>query len=70
MFQIYLLSPFLILYLSLSRSRSLFLSLSPKLSFAEDQGEGQKAGLDSKELLFLVQIGCQVPFLSHNTSSS
>ncbi|CAL8373802.1 unnamed protein product [Gadus morhua 'NCC'] len=30
-----------------------------QLSFAEDQGEGQKAGLDSKELLFLVQIGCQ-----------
>ncbi|CAL8353271.1 unnamed protein product [Lota lota] len=30
-----------------------------QLSFAEDQGEGQKAGLDSKELLFLVQIVCQ-----------
>ncbi|KAM4628250.1 rho GTPase-activating protein 32 isoform 2-T2 [Polymixia lowei] len=30
-----------------------------QLSFAEDQGEGQKAGLDSKELVFLVQIGCQ-----------
>eukprot|EP00063_Salmo_salar_P095492 XP_014070327.1 PREDICTED: rho GTPase-activating protein 32-like isoform X1 [Salmo salar] len=30
-----------------------------QLSFAEEQTEGQKAGLDSKEPLFLVQICCQ-----------
>uniref|UniRef100_A0A667XFU1 Rho GTPase activating protein 32a n=1 Tax=Myripristis murdjan TaxID=586833 RepID=A0A667XFU1_9TELE len=30
-----------------------------QLAFAEGQGEGQKAGLDSKELFFLVQITCQ-----------
>ncbi|KAM3875127.1 rho GTPase-activating protein 32-like [Diretmus argenteus] len=30
-----------------------------QLAFAEGQGEGQKAGLDSKELVFLVQICCQ-----------
>ncbi|KAG7269804.1 hypothetical protein CRUP_001884 [Coryphaenoides rupestris] len=34
-------------------------SVCSHLSFTEDQGEGQKAGLDSKELLFLVQISCQ-----------
>ncbi|XP_067102911.1 rho GTPase-activating protein 32-like [Osmerus mordax] len=32
---------------------------SVQLSFAEEQSEGQKSGLDSKELHFLVQIGCQ-----------
>ncbi|XP_071392441.1 LOW QUALITY PROTEIN: rho GTPase-activating protein 32-like [Centroberyx affinis] len=30
-----------------------------QLAFTEGQGEGQKAGLDSKELVFLVQITCQ-----------
>ncbi|XP_020509904.2 rho GTPase-activating protein 32 [Labrus bergylta] len=30
-----------------------------QLSFAEGQSEGPKAGLDSKELVFLVQITCQ-----------
>ncbi|XP_069004462.1 rho GTPase-activating protein 32 [Embiotoca jacksoni] len=30
-----------------------------QLAFAEGQSEGPKAGLDSKELLFLVQIACQ-----------
>uniref|UniRef100_A0A7N8XWT4 Rho GTPase activating protein 32a n=1 Tax=Mastacembelus armatus TaxID=205130 RepID=A0A7N8XWT4_9TELE len=32
---------------------------SVQLSFAEGQSEGPKAGLDSKELVFLVQITCQ-----------
>ncbi|KAL6115984.1 arhgap32 [Pungitius sinensis] len=31
-----------------------------QLAFAEGQSEGPKAGLDSKELVFLVQITCQV----------
>lgn len=31
-----------------------------QLAFAEGQSEGPKVGLDSKELLFLVQITCQV----------
>ncbi|KAM7412926.1 hypothetical protein PAMA_020354 [Pampus argenteus] len=30
-----------------------------QLAFTEGQGEGPKAGLDSKELIFLVQITCQ-----------
>ncbi|XP_053176836.1 rho GTPase-activating protein 32 isoform X1 [Scomber japonicus] len=30
-----------------------------QLAFGEGQGEGPKAGLDSKELIFLVQITCQ-----------
>ncbi|XP_068173217.1 rho GTPase-activating protein 32 isoform X2 [Antennarius striatus] len=30
-----------------------------QLAFPEGQSEGPKAGLDSKELVFLVQIGCQ-----------
>ncbi|XP_068614715.1 rho GTPase-activating protein 32-like [Brachionichthys hirsutus] len=30
-----------------------------QLTFAEGQNEGPKTGLDSKELVFLIQIGCQ-----------
>lgn len=35
-------------------------SFSSQLAFAEGQSEGPKVGLDCKELLFLVQITCQV----------
>lgn len=34
--------------------------LGLQLAFAEGQSDGPKAGLDSKELVFLVQIICQV----------
>lgn len=44
---------------------SLFLtSFHSQLAFAEGQSEGPKAGSDSKELVFLVQITCQVPLLA------
>lgn len=35
-----------------------------QLAFAEGQSEGPKAGPDSKELLYLVQITCQVQSLT------
>lgn len=51
------------LILSIPPSLSLFGSSLLQLAFAEGQSEGPKAGLDSKELVFLVQITCQVKLL-------
>lgn len=46
--------------LALSLSLLTFNSFPSQLAFTDGQSEGPKAGLESKELVFLVQITCQV----------
>lgn len=41
----------------------LFFPLVLQLALAEGQSEGLKAGLESKELVFLVQVTCQVTLI-------